>query len=188
MTEYYESILNDEPNYKIVWSLSIIVILISFLYIAIFYKYNKFTTFSGLVEKEGSDIFVQILVPYDNLGIVKNANLIINGIEQDYIYEVGDSIYSDNNKIYVLVKLRFNNNYEPGSLVDITFKSAKTTFVNEIRNKIRKGWCDLQKISIQDLKKITGGGMSFGIGALIGAGVVFLIGLLDGFVRPLKCN
>ena len=46
----------------------------------------------------------------------------------------------------------------------------------------------MQKISIEDLKKITGGGMSFGIGALIGAGVVFLIGLLDGFVRPLKCN
>ena len=46
----------------------------------------------------------------------------------------------------------------------------------------------MQKINNEDLKKINGGGMSFGIGALIGAGIVFLVGLVDGFVRPLKCN
>lgn len=138
MTNYYESVLNDEPNYKIAWSLSIIVILISLLYLAIFYRYNRFTKFSGLVEKEGSDNFVQILVPYDSLGIVKNDNLIINGIEQDYIYEVSDSIYSDN-KIYSLVRFKVDNNYDKEKIVDVTFKSEKTTFINELKNKIRKG-------------------------------------------------
>ena len=27
-----------------------------------------------------------------------------------------------------------------------------------------------------------------GLGLLIGAGIVFIIGAVDGFVRPLKCN
>lgn len=38
----------------------------------------------------------------------------------------------------------------------------------------------------KELMKVNGGG--FGLGLLIGAGVVFLIGVVDGFVRPLKCN
>ncbi len=32
------------------------------------------------------------------------------------------------------------------------------------------------------------GGFSFGLGLAIGAGITFLIGVIDGFVRPLKCN
>lgn len=40
----------------------------------------------------------------------------------------------------------------------------------------------------QELKQVVGGGFSFGLGALIGAGITFLIGLIDGFVRPLGCN
>lgn len=39
-----------------------------------------------------------------------------------------------------------------------------------------------------ELLAIRGGGISAGIWALIGAGVVFLIGVIDGYVRPLKCN
>lgn len=39
-----------------------------------------------------------------------------------------------------------------------------------------------------ELKQISGGGFSLGIGILIGAGIVFLIGVIDGIVRPLKCN
>lgn len=38
----------------------------------------------------------------------------------------------------------------------------------------------------EELEQINGGG--FGLGLLIGAGIVFLIGVIDGYVRPLKCN
>lgn len=44
------------------------------------------------------------------------------------------------------------------------------------------------KLKNNDLKKINGGGVSATVGILIGAGIVFLIGLIDGYVRPLKCN
>ena len=138
MNRHRNLILKEEPNY-IWWIILITIIIISFLLLATFYKYNKFTKFSGLVQIEGSDNFVQILVPYDNLGIIKNDYLIVNGIEQNFIYEITNNIYSENNKIYILIKLKFNNNYELGQIVDITFKSEKTTFVNEIKNKIKKG-------------------------------------------------
>ena len=39
---------------------------------------------------------------------------------------------------------------------------------------------------INELKKIQGGGM--GIGLLVAAGIIFVIGIIDGYVRPLKCN
>lgn len=42
------------------------------------------------------------------------------------------------------------------------------------------------KITNEELKKINGGG--FNLFLAIGAGIVFLIGLIDGYVRPLKCN
>ena len=46
----------------------------------------------------------------------------------------------------------------------------------------------MKSLTKNELTKISGGGMSVGFGLLIGAGVVFIIGLIDGFVRPLKCN
>lgn len=40
----------------------------------------------------------------------------------------------------------------------------------------------------QEMKQIVGGGFSLSLGALIGAGITFLIGLIDGYVRPLACH
>lgn len=46
----------------------------------------------------------------------------------------------------------------------------------------------MNKLGKKELLKINGGGMSVGFGLLIGAGIVFIIGIIDGFVRPLQCN
>jgi len=46
----------------------------------------------------------------------------------------------------------------------------------------------MKKMKKTEMLKVNGGGISIGFGLLIGAGVVFIIGLIDGFVRPLKCN
>ncbi len=43
-------------------------------------------------------------------------------------------------------------------------------------------------LSKKELQEINGGAISLGTGLLIGAGIVFLIGVIDGYVRPLKCN
>ena len=46
----------------------------------------------------------------------------------------------------------------------------------------------MQNLTMNELKQIKGGGISVGAGLLIVAGVVFLIGVIDGYVRPLNCN
>ncbi len=44
------------------------------------------------------------------------------------------------------------------------------------------------EIDNKDLKNINGGGLSIWGGVGLVGGIIFLIGLIDGFVRPLKCN
>ena len=46
----------------------------------------------------------------------------------------------------------------------------------------------MKKIEKNDLENIYGGGFSFSIAAIIGAGITFLIGVVDGYVRPLACR
>lgn len=43
-------------------------------------------------------------------------------------------------------------------------------------------------LSKKELLEVKGGGVSLSVLAMIGAGIVFLIGVVDGYVRPLKCN
>lgn len=47
---------------------------------------------------------------------------------------------------------------------------------------------NMQELTQQQLKEIRGGGISLGALALIGAGIVFIIGIVDGYLRPLSCR
>ncbi|MBR4672753.1 MAG: hypothetical protein IKO78_06130 [Bacilli bacterium] len=47
---------------------------------------------------------------------------------------------------------------------------------------------NIKQTSKNELKQITGGGLSFLAGLGIIGGVIFLIGVIDGFVNPDKCN
>ena len=42
------------------------------------------------------------------------------------------------------------------------------------------------KLDKKELMEVHGGGL--GLGLLIAAGVLFLIGVIDGYTRPLKCH
>jgi lactobin A/cerein 7B family class IIb bacteriocin len=45
----------------------------------------------------------------------------------------------------------------------------------------------MEYLNSEELKNINGG-ISFGILSLIGAAITFIIGLLDGITRPLRCR
>ena len=45
----------------------------------------------------------------------------------------------------------------------------------------------MKELKNEELMTVNGG-FSIGLGIAIGAGITFLIGVIDGFVRPLKCN
>lgn len=40
----------------------------------------------------------------------------------------------------------------------------------------------------EELLKITGGGIDWSVAALIGSAITFITGIIDGFLRPIKCN
>lgn len=44
------------------------------------------------------------------------------------------------------------------------------------------------EITKEELKQINGGAFHLGIGLGIAAGITFLIGVIDGYVRPLACR
>jgi len=46
----------------------------------------------------------------------------------------------------------------------------------------------MKRMTKKEMKEINGGGFNIGMAFGIAAGVSFLIGLIDGIVRPLKCN
>ncbi len=46
----------------------------------------------------------------------------------------------------------------------------------------------MRELEDKKLNLVVGGGFNIGIGIGIVAGITFLIGVIDGIVRPLKCN
>lgn len=46
----------------------------------------------------------------------------------------------------------------------------------------------MKNLNDKELMNVDGGAVKIGLLVGIGAGVTFLIGVLDGFFRPLKCN
>ena len=58
--------------------------------------------------------------------------------------------------------------------------------MERIKIKTDERTYNMKTLEKQELKQIYGGGL--GVGLLLGAGIVFLIGVIDGYTRPLKCN
>lgn len=46
----------------------------------------------------------------------------------------------------------------------------------------------MNKINDNELKTIQGGGFSWGIAVGIVAAVTFIVGVVDGYINPIKCN
>lgn len=44
----------------------------------------------------------------------------------------------------------------------------------------------MNNLTTRELKKVKGGGIGGYI--LIGGIIIFIIGIIDGYIRPLKCN
>lgn len=46
----------------------------------------------------------------------------------------------------------------------------------------------MNELKKSELMKVNGGGFGLGLGFLVGGLATFIIGVIDGYVRPLKCN
>ncbi|MFA5602479.1 MAG: class IIb bacteriocin, lactobin A/cerein 7B family [Bacilli bacterium] len=45
----------------------------------------------------------------------------------------------------------------------------------------------MKTLSVRELKSIEGGISHWAVAGIIG-GIIFIIGVIDGFIRPLKCR
>ena len=56
-------------------------------------------------------------------------------------------------------------------------------------DKLKKMLGGIKMLTEKELIKVTGGeASSLGIGAIIGGIATFIIGVIDGFLRPLSCH
>ena len=46
----------------------------------------------------------------------------------------------------------------------------------------------MKKINNEEMKKVKGGAINWGMMAGIGAAVSFIMGIIDGWTNPRKCN
>ena len=46
----------------------------------------------------------------------------------------------------------------------------------------------MKRINNEQLKEVKGGGINWGIAAGISAALSFIIGVIDGWINPAKCN
>ena len=44
------------------------------------------------------------------------------------------------------------------------------------------------ELNAEELSSISGGGIKFGVYLAIGGLITFIIGVIDGYLRPLSCN
>lgn len=139
MDKYQELIFRKNPHYIFISTIILTIILLTGIFIGTLYKYNKYYYLTGLQVKEGGINYVNVLVPHDEMDIIKNYNLIINKTKQNFTYEISDDYYNNSNKLYKEVKIFTDTYYEGEKLIDLVFESNKTTFIKEIKNKIKKG-------------------------------------------------
>lgn len=43
-------------------------------------------------------------------------------------------------------------------------------------------------LNSDELKQISGGAINWTVASIIGAAITFIAGIVDGFIRPIKCN
>ena len=43
-------------------------------------------------------------------------------------------------------------------------------------------------INEKELEQVQGGGFSWGVAAAVVAGITFIVGIIDGYANPIKCN
>ena len=46
----------------------------------------------------------------------------------------------------------------------------------------------MKKLNDKELMNVEGGAVKIGLIVGIAAGITFIVGLIDGIIRPLKCN
>ena len=174
-----------EINYKPYLLVVSIFILILLIIVLLNNKLEDYYISNGkVVDNDLSFIVNSEEVDY----ITKNKQLKIERNIFTYkVKKINDVMYGNSLYYEVIVELNkipedlfINNN-----IIKVKIIINKTTIFDYLI-KTAKGEWHIEKISKEELQEMNGGGF-LGIAGII-TGIVFVIGVIDGFVRPKKCN
>lgn len=183
---FQQSFQVREINYKSY--LLVVSIFISILLIIVLLnnKLEDYYISSGKVIDNNKLIFI---VSGEELEyITKNKQIIIERNIFTYkVNKINEVTYA--NSLYYEVIIEFNKIPEDlfinNNIIKIKIVINRTTIFDYLI-KTTKGEWHIEKISKEELQEMNGGGF-LGIAGII-TGIVFVIGVIDGFVRPKKCN
>ncbi len=184
---FQKSFKNSEINLKPY--LLVVSIFIGILVSIIIFNNNleDYYINKGIVKDKELTLFVDI----NDINKVTNNEKII--IERDiFTYKVTkiSDLVMDNN-IYKEVKIKVDKldkiHLLDNNVVNLKVIINKTSILEYLLNTMKGEW-HIKELSNKELEEMNGGGLSLlGIGGIIGAGI-FLVGVIDGFVNPKKCN
>ena len=181
---FQESFRNKEINirpYLLVVSIliSVFVMIISFNFtIEDFYKTK------GTVKDKN----IKLIVDINDLNKVTNNSEII--IERDiFTYEIiniSDLVYNDNIYKEVIIKVPELKDLIENDVLDVEIIINKTNILNYLIKTLKGEW-HIRELNNDELRETNGGLSLLGV-ALTVTGVVFVVGIIDGFVNPEKCE
>ena len=129
-------LMNEKPSKIITWINILLLSLILFIILSIFLKYNIYSTHIGYIEIT-DNYNLKVIVDNTSLPIKKNYKLYIDNKQYNYKIIKIDKL-SGYSEILISAKLDnkvlINNN-----IVTVRFKKNKTTIMNELIKKIKKG-------------------------------------------------
>lgn len=184
---FNESFQNRDVNIKPY--LIVVSIFISILLIIVFLnnKLEDYYICSGKVIDDN----ISLIVDSENLkNVTENEKIIIE--RNIFTYKVTKINEINNNDLLLyevilefdkIPKHLFINN----NIIELKIIVNKMTIFDYLIKTIKGEW-HIKEISKDELQNINGGGISLLGAAGLVAGAVFLIGVIDGYVRPKKCN
>ena len=175
--------INTKP-YLIVVSIFIVIIL---LIVLLNNKIEDYYICDGKVK----DNKLSILVDSSTINkITENKKMIIE--RNIFTYEVIKiNEISNNSFLYYELILELDkiptHLFIDNNIINLKIITKTTTIFDYLIKTIKGEW-HINKISKDELQEINGGGISLlGIAGIV-AGVVFVVGVIDGYVQPKKCN
>ena len=169
----------------------IVVVSILICTLFLFAIFNRNLEDYYFVDSKVIDGKLSLLVDYNQLDkIVNNSKLIID--KNTFTYKV-DKINDYNidslplKEIVIVVKGINKELLIENNILHLKIVTNKTSIFRYLINIIKGEWI-IKEVTEKELKQLNGGGLSLlGLTGII-SGAIFLIGVIDGYVRPLKCN
>lgn len=142
----YETTINRKtPKYIIIWLILLSIFCIAFILISIFYNFNKYEKYLGIVTKEGNDYYVKVYVKNDEIVITKTDTVKIDNetVKYQIVFISNQLVINTNNETCkeMIIKCQLKNNQKiENNILSLNFMLRKTTLFKNFLSYIKKGW------------------------------------------------